>query len=41
MRKLADLMEGNAEHLADLEVADNGKLKAEMLVQMKYLPQWF
>ena len=27
--------------LADLEVLDNGKLRAEMLGQMKYLPQWF
>lgn len=39
--RLADMLEAHAEELADLEVADNGKLKAEMLVQMKYLPEWF
>ncbi|MEY5099384.1 MAG: hypothetical protein RJA36_2103 [Pseudomonadota bacterium] len=39
--RLGDLIAANAERLADLEVRDNGKLKAEMLGQMKYLPQWF
>lgn len=41
LHRLGDLVAENAEMLADLEVRDNGKLKAEMLGQMKYLPQWF
>ena len=39
--KLADAIAANAERLADLEVRDNGKLRAEMLGQMRYLPRWF
>lgn len=39
--RLADALESNAEALADLEVSDNGKLKAEMIGQMRYLPEWF
>jgi (Z)-2-((N-methylformamido)methylene)-5-hydroxybutyrolactone dehydrogenase len=38
---LGDRIAENAERLSDLEVKDNGKLKAEMLGQLKYLPQWF
>ena len=41
LHKLGDAIAANAEALADIEVRDNGKLKAEMLGQMKYLPQWF
>ncbi|KRE09553.1 carnitine dehydratase [Bosea sp. Root381] len=41
MYRLADLIAANAERLADLEVRDNGKLRVEMLGQMKYLPRWF
>ncbi len=41
MFRLADLIAANAERLADLEVRDNGKLRVEMLGQMKYLPRWF
>jgi aldehyde dehydrogenase (NAD+) len=41
LHRLGDLIAQNAERLADLEVRDNGKLRAEMLGQMKYLPQWF
>lgn len=41
LHRLGDLIGQHAEELADLEVRDNGKLKAEMLGQMKYLPQWF
>ena len=41
LHRLGDLIAENAEWLADLEVRDNGKLRAEMLAQMKYLPQWF
>jgi acyl-CoA reductase-like NAD-dependent aldehyde dehydrogenase len=39
--RLADVIAANAEKLADLEVRDNGKLKVEMLGQMRYLPRWF
>jgi (Z)-2-((N-methylformamido)methylene)-5-hydroxybutyrolactone dehydrogenase len=41
LHRLGDLIAAKAEHLADLEVNDNGKLKAEMLGQMRYLPEWF
>ncbi|MBV9456207.1 MAG: aldehyde dehydrogenase [Bradyrhizobium sp.] len=41
LHRLAELIASNAEHLAELEVRDNGKLKVEMLGQMKYLPRWF
>lgn len=41
LRRLGDLVAQHAEKLADIEVTDNGKLKAEMLGQMQYLPQWF
>ena len=39
--KLGDLVAANAEKLGELEVRDNGKLLAEMLGQMRYLPEWF
>lgn len=39
--RLADRIAENAERLADAEINDNGKLKAESLGQMRYLPQWF
>ncbi|MGX9935963.1 aldehyde dehydrogenase [Advenella kashmirensis] len=39
--RLADLIEANAEHLAAIEVMDNGKLLAEMAGQLNYLPAWF
>ena len=41
LRRLGDLIAERAERLADIEVIDNGKLKAEMLGQMRYLPQWY
>ncbi|MCP1673491.1 aldehyde dehydrogenase (NAD+) [Natronocella acetinitrilica] len=41
LRKLGDLIAENAEHLADTEVTDNGKLKAEMYGQMQYMPEWY
>ena len=34
-------MAADAEHLADLEVRDTGKLKAEMLGNLRYLPRWY
>ena len=39
--RLADLIERDARKLAETEVRDNGKLYAEMLGQLTYLPQWF
>jgi len=39
--RLADLIEKNAEHLAQIEVRDNGKLYAEMFSQVKYLAEWY
>jgi len=39
--RLADLITENAQALADVEVRDNGKLMAEMAVQLRYLPNWF
>ncbi len=39
--KLADLIEENAVHLAQVEVRDNGKLYAEMSLQTKYLAGWY
>lgn len=41
MRRIAQLIADNAEHLADIEVRDNGKLISEMLAQMNYLPEWY
>ena len=37
--KLGDLIAANAEKLGELEVRDNGKLIAEMLGQVRYLPE--
>ncbi len=39
--KLADLMAANAEKLAELEVRDTGKLRAEMLGNQRYMPRWY
>jgi aldehyde dehydrogenase (NAD+) len=41
LRRLGDLIGENAERLAELEVRDNGKLMAEMGLQLKYAPQWY
>ena len=41
LRRLGDLVASNAEHLAEVEVTDNGKLVNEMLFQLRYIPQWF
>ena len=41
MRKLGDLVAENADHLAALEVRDNGKLFSEMKAQMVYHPEWW
>jgi aldehyde dehydrogenase (NAD+) len=41
LRKLADLIAANAERLGRIETRDNGKLLAEMMGQVRYIPQWF
>ncbi len=41
LRRLGDLAAENAERLAELEVLDNGKLIAEMALQVKYVPEWY
>lgn len=41
LRRLGDLIARDAEKLAALEVRDNGKLYAEMLGQLRYLPEWY
>jgi acyl-CoA reductase-like NAD-dependent aldehyde dehydrogenase len=41
LRKLGDLVAQNAQHLAETEVRDNGKLFAEMSAQLNYVPQWY
>jgi acyl-CoA reductase-like NAD-dependent aldehyde dehydrogenase len=41
LRRLADLLEAEAETLAELETTDNGKLISEMRVQLNYAPKWF
>ena len=41
MRRLADLIERDAEKYARIETMDNGKLYKEMLVQWQYMPEWF
>lgn len=38
---LADLIAADADRLAALEVRDNGKLIAEMSVQLRYIPEWY
>ncbi|MEE2698548.1 MAG: aldehyde dehydrogenase [Pseudomonadota bacterium] len=38
---LANLVEKNAERLADIEVQDNGKLIAEMGAQTAYMGEWY
>ncbi len=41
IRRLGDLIAANAQHLAEIEVRDNGKLITEMTGQVSYVPQWF
>ncbi|SFM30522.1 aldehyde dehydrogenase [Methylobacterium pseudosasicola] len=41
LHRLGDLVARDAERLAALEVRDNGKLYAEMLGQLRYIPEWF
>lgn len=39
--RLADVIEAEADRLARIESADNGKLLAEMSAQLAYIPEWF
>lgn len=41
LRKFADLLRDNAEHLSQIETRDNGKLIREMLLQAKALPNYY
>src|SRR5215470_13795273 len=41
MRRIGDLIAKHSEHLADIEVRDNGKLISEMAAQTRYMPEWF
>ncbi|NMM46657.1 aldehyde dehydrogenase [Rhodospirillaceae bacterium KN72] len=41
LNRLADLLARDADHLAAIEVQDNGKLYAEMRAQTGYIPQWY
>lgn len=41
LREFAEILTGQAERLARIEVRDNGKLHAEVLNQCRYLAQWF
>ncbi|MBY0135844.1 aldehyde dehydrogenase [Paracoccus yeei] len=41
LRRLADLIEDSAGHLARIETRDNGKLHAEMSGQVRYLPEYY
>lgn len=41
LHRLGDLIARDAESLATIEVTDNGKLRAEMLGQMRYMPEWY
>jgi hypothetical protein len=41
LRRLADLLQDNAEHLGHIETRDNGKLIREMLGQARALPSYY
>lgn len=41
LRRLGDLIQQNAERLAEIESTDNGKLISEMSGQLNYIPQWY
>ena len=41
LSRVAELIARDAHRLAEIEVLDNGKLLAEMLAQLNYIPQWF
>jgi (Z)-2-((N-methylformamido)methylene)-5-hydroxybutyrolactone dehydrogenase len=39
--RFADLLEEEADRIARIEVQDNGKLLAEMGMQLRYVPEWY
>lgn len=41
LRRIGDLYAERAEHLAEVEVHDNGKLISEMLAQTRYTCEWY
>jgi aldehyde dehydrogenase (NAD+) len=41
LRRIADAVDKHAEHLAHVEVRDNGKLISEMLAQTRYMAEWY
>ncbi|MCJ2025226.1 aldehyde dehydrogenase [Methylobacterium sp. J-067] len=41
LRKIGDIVEREARHLAEIETRDNGKLFAEMYGQTRYQPEWW
>jgi aldehyde dehydrogenase (NAD+) len=41
LRKVADLLVANAGRLAEIEMADNGKIAAEVVTQVRYLGDYF
>src|SRR6266567_6337471 len=41
LNRLADVIEGRARELAEIEVRDNGKLLREMYTQLKAIPGWY
>ncbi|MEM7254870.1 MAG: aldehyde dehydrogenase [Pseudomonadota bacterium] len=41
LRRIGDLIAKNADHLAEIEVRDNGKLISEMNAQTNYMPEWY
>src|SRR5580698_9438297 len=41
LMRLGELVARDAERLAEIEVLDNGKLYAEMVGQLRYIPQWY
>ena len=41
IQRFAELIEENADALAEIEVRDNGRLLAEMRHQIRYIPRWY
>ncbi len=41
LNRMSELIEGACEHLATIEVRDNGKLYSEMKAQTAYLAEWY
>jgi (Z)-2-((N-methylformamido)methylene)-5-hydroxybutyrolactone dehydrogenase len=41
IHKLGDLIAADAERLAELETADNGRLLRDTIAQARYVPEWF